>query len=55
MVRLGQRFEPDPGKQRLYAERFERYRSFARAMVKMMRKRSVMSILCDTHSDLRND
>ncbi len=37
MVRLGQRFEPDPGKQKLYAKRFERYRSFSRAMVKMMK------------------
>jgi xylulokinase len=38
MVRLGQRFEPDPEKQRLYAERFERYCSFAQLMEKAMRE-----------------
>jgi xylulokinase len=38
MVRLEQRFEPDPGKQRLYAERFARYHSFAALMEKYMRE-----------------
>ena len=38
MVRLGQRFEPDPSKQSLYAERFARYQSFARAIEKTMRE-----------------
>jgi xylulokinase len=38
MVRLGQRFEPDLEKQRLYTEKFERYRSFAQAMTKTMQE-----------------
>jgi xylulokinase len=37
MVRLEQRFEPDPGRQRLYTERFAVYQSFAPAMEKAMR------------------
>ena len=37
MVRLEQRFEPDPGRQRLYSERFARYRSFAQVMGEAMR------------------
>ncbi len=38
MVRLEQRFEPNPAKQRLYDERFARYRSFAPLMEKYMRE-----------------
>jgi sugar (pentulose or hexulose) kinase len=38
MVRLGERFEPDPDKQKQYAERFERYRRFAQAMEKTLRE-----------------
>lgn len=37
MVRLEQRFEPDPARQRLYTERFAAYRSFAPAMEQAMR------------------
>jgi xylulokinase len=38
MVRLEQRFEPDPDRQRLYSERFARYCSFAPAMERTMRE-----------------
>jgi xylulokinase len=37
MVRAEQRFEPNPEKQRRYAESYERYRSFAPVMEKQMR------------------
>ena len=37
MVRLEQRFEPDPGRQRLYDEHYARYRRFAPAIENAMR------------------
>lgn len=40
MVHRKDRFEPDPDKQRLYDERFEKYRAFAVVMEKAMRQMS---------------
>jgi xylulokinase len=34
MVHLAERFEPDPAKQRLYAEKFKQYQNFAKTMEK---------------------
>jgi sugar (pentulose or hexulose) kinase len=36
MVRMKERFEPDAARQRLYNERFEKYRVFAQRMEEVM-------------------